>query len=121
MLTIRTMEPLMQADVVKQVRTAEKRAEDHLRETQTQGETILHDARHQAVNLRLEIIEAARVNAKELLETGTESCEAEMSKIRQAYLAQIAQDTERARQRLPDVVNFVVNTFRTRSGLETVT
>ena len=78
----------------------------------------MHDARHTAVELRMELVEAARDKAKKLFEQGAEEFEPELKNVRQNFEAEIARDTERARKVFDEVVDFVVTKFRERLGSE---
>jgi len=47
-----------------QVKAAEDHAVEQINKARTQADKIIHDARHQAVELRMEITETARNQAK---------------------------------------------------------
>ncbi len=108
----------MKEDIVRQVKAAEDQAEEIIQGAQSKSEKIIYDARHEAVELRLEIVEAARSKAKDLFETGVKEFEPELEKVRQRFKEEIAKDTEQAQKAFDDVVAFVVTKFRERLGSE---
>ena len=83
-----------------------------------------HDREHhgggedQAVELRLEILEVARTKAKKIIETGTKGFEPELEKAQQTFKDDIAKDSKEAKQKIDEVVNFVVAKFEERLGKE---
>ena len=104
----------MKEDVIRQVKEAENRAEEKIHEAQAQADKVIRDARHQAVELRLEILEVARTKAKEIIETGTKGFEPELGKAHQTFKDDIAKDSKEAKQKIDEVVNFVVAKFEER-------
>ena len=104
----------MKEDVIRQVKEAENRAEEETRQAQVQAEKIIHDARHQAVELRLENIEAARTKAKEVIEKGAKDFEPELEKVHQTFKDKMVKDSEQAQQKIDAVVDFVVAKFEER-------
>ncbi len=107
----------MKEEIIQQVKAAEDRAEQHKREAQEEAEKILHNARHQAVELRMEIVEAARNKTKQLFEQGVKNFEIELDAVRQRFDNEIAGDKAHAQQMFESVVEFVVTTFQERLGI----
>ena len=108
----------MKEDIIRQIKTAEEQAEAKLNEARTQADKIIHDARHQAVELRMELIESARNEAKKVFEQGVKGFEPELEHVRQTFKEEIAQDSAQAQKTFDDVVDFVVKKFSERLGSE---
>lgn len=108
----------MREDVIRQVKAAEDQADEKIREGRAKADKITHDARHAAVEWRLEIVEAARTKAKELFETGVKDFEPELENVRQTFQEEIAKDTAQTQKVFDEVVAFVVKKFRERLGSE---
>lgn len=106
----------MKEDVIHQVHIAEEQAEQKLQNARVQAEKILHDARHQAVEDRTELISAAHKNAKDVFEQGVTQFEPELAALRQQFQNEIAQDSARAHSMFEHVVEYVVSEFQTRFG-----
>ncbi len=106
----------MKEDVIRQVKDAENRAEEKTHEAQAQVDKVIRDARHRAVELRLEILETARAKAKEIIEKGAKNFEPELEKVHQTFQNDITEDSERAQKNIDAVVDFVVTKFRERLG-----
>jgi vacuolar-type H+-ATPase subunit H len=106
----------MKEDIIRQVKEAENRAEEFMQAAQVQADKILQDARHQAVEQRLKMLEDARTKAKALFETDMQAFEPELETVRQTFKAEIAKDSAQAQKRVDGVVDFVVAKFRERMG-----
>ena len=104
----------MKEDVIRQVKAAEDQAEEKIRQAHIQAEKILHDARHQAVELRADITDAARDNAKQLFEQGTTGFEPELENVRKLFQHEIAEDSAKAQITFEAVVEDVVAKFQER-------
>lgn len=101
----------MKEDVIRQVKHAEDQAEEKIRDAQARAEKVLLDARHEAVELRMEIVESAREKAKTQFEEGLKNFEPELANIRQQYQDSIAEDREKAGKKFEKVVEFVLTRF----------
>ncbi len=108
----------MKEDVIRQVKAVEDQAEAQIREAQKKADKIIHDARHQAVETRMEILEAARGKAKNLFETGINDFEPELEQLSQKFVAGFAEDNAQAQKVFDGVVEFVVTKFKERLGSE---
>lgn len=101
----------MQADLIRQVRDAEIRAEEKSAEAQTQAEAIVREARRQAVEARLETLEHARHRAQEHFEHGARAFEPEIAQLRQTSQADIDRDAQHVQRHFEAAVDFVVTHF----------
>ena len=108
----------MKEDIIRQVKSAEDLAEKKIRETEVQADNILHDARHQAVEYRMERLEAARAEAKELFEAGVKDFETELEKVCQSFEEEMAQDAKKAQKAIESVIKFVAAQFKESLGRE---
>jgi vacuolar-type H+-ATPase subunit H len=106
----------MKEDVIRQVKEAETRFEETMQAAQAQADQMMHEARHQIVEVRLKMLEDARTKAKALFETGMRAFEPELETVRQTFKAEIAKDSAQAQKRVDAVVGFVVAKFRERMG-----
>lgn len=109
---------VMKDDIIRQVREAEIQAEQKAQEAKTHAEQILRDARHQAVELREEILEKAKMQARSLFETGAKGVEPEVERTKHTFQDDIANDTECARKNIEAVIESVVTTFHEQFGSE---
>ncbi|MCP4399578.1 MAG: hypothetical protein GY801_20035 [bacterium] len=106
----------MKEDVIRQVKNAEDQAEEKIRDAQSRAEKVLLNARHEAVESRMEIVGAARAKSKKFFEEGLEGFEPELAKIRQQYQDSIAKDREKADKEFEKVVEFVLTSFHKKLG-----
>jgi vacuolar-type H+-ATPase subunit H len=111
-------EEIMQADIIRQVRDAEIRAEQKTADAKAKADDILHEARRHAVEARLEILETARQHARDLFERGAKEFEPEIAQLHQGFQTEIASETTLAQQRFETSVDFVVTKFYEQFGRE---
>jgi len=106
----------MKKDIIAQVREAEDRAERTLHKAQTDTDTIVRDARRQAVERRQKILEHARQEAKQRFESGAKAIEPDIAKIHQQSEGEMTSDTQHANEQFEAAVEFVVNRFHEQFG-----
>ena len=106
----------MKEDIIKQVREVESRAEQKIKEAQTDVEHIIREARRQVIEQRHDIVEQAKQHAKEIFAKGAKDLEPEVSKIHQHAEQDVTNETEQARKQIASVVDFVVTTFHKQFG-----
>jgi vacuolar-type H+-ATPase subunit H len=106
----------MKEDIIRQVKEAETRSEEKTHEAQARAEKIIYDARHQAVELRLKLLEETRAKAKAMFETGAKEFEPELENVQQTFKDEIVKDSEQAQKTIDTVVDFVVTKFEERLG-----
>ena len=108
----------MKEDIIRQVKAAEDQAEAKIQKAKAQADKIVHDARHQAVESRMEVVEAARGKAEQMFEQGVKDFEPELENVRQRFENEITEDSAKAQQTFDQVVEFVVTKFQEQLGSE---